>query len=309
MITLVVFLQLLLFSAHSTALFFPQGSHNRGPPRLATAGTITLDPPTRLIRRQTPAASTLQPVVAVTNTTNWASQTNQLCQANVNTSTISNPAGVYPCYNVLSFNPNNGNFVAEVRMMQIVNMENQTSMASVTGSSILFEFPDATVTNMGGTDDLAGAMGTVGKLVRRQSTQQINIVSSFLLNGTAEISHNTAVKTMLTPTTAMLTLNMSSGAVPFGLTDSMVAFANGVFSNNFVAPTTANATAAAVTSTGLVIPGITFGIVPIGFYLYSSYWAVFTALILWGAWNKRKYRDAFRRRRAAVLNFTTGKRV
>jgi hypothetical protein len=44
---------------------------------------------------------------------------------------------------------------------------------------------------------------------------------------------------MLTPTTATLTLNISSGAVPYGLTDSMVTFANGVFSNNFVAPTIA----------------------------------------------------------------------
>jgi hypothetical protein len=49
-----------------------------------------------------------------------------------------------------------------------------------------------------------------------------------------------------------------------------------------------SATTSAVATTGLVIPGITFGIVPIGFYLYSAYWAVFSALVLWGAWNKRK---------------------
>jgi hypothetical protein len=41
-------------------------------------------------------------------------------------------------------------------------------------------------------------------------------------------------------------------------------------------------------ATGFVLPGINFGIVPIGFYMFSAYWALFTAIMLWGAWNKRK---------------------
>jgi len=39
---------------------------------------------------------------------------------------------------------------------------------------------------------------------------------------------------------------------------------------------------------GFVLPGISFGIVPIGFYMFSAYWVVFTAVLLWGAWSKRK---------------------
>lgn len=47
-------------------------------------------------------------------------------------------------------------------------------------------------------------------------------------------------------------------------------------------------TTAAITSTGFVLPGISFGITPVGFYMFSAYWAVFTAVMLWGAFQKRK---------------------
>ena len=49
-----------------------------------------------------------------------------------------------------------------------------------------------------------------------------------------------------------------------------------------------SSTPSAAAATGFVLPGITFGITPIGFYMFSAYWGVFTAIILWGAWNKRK---------------------
>jgi hypothetical protein len=191
MMTLAVFFTFLLLSIHAQAVYFPVGSHNRGPVVPATGGTITMDPPTRIVRRQTTASSTLQPVIAVQNTTDWSSQTNQRCQAAVNTSTITNPAGVYPCYNVISYDPNTGIFLAEVRMLQVVNMMQSSVLSSVTGSSMLFEFPDATVTNNIGTDSFVSTLGKREiKLVRRQtSTQgQVNIVDSFLLNGTTDIS-------------------------------------------------------------------------------------------------------------------------
>jgi hypothetical protein len=184
MLTLAVFYTVLLFfSVHTQALFFPAGSHNRGPSAPATGGTLTArDPPTKIIRRQTTPSSTLQPIIAVQNTTDWGAQTNQLCEASVNTTFISNPAGVYTCYNVLSFDPNTGVFIAEVRMLQIVQMENQVMLGQVTGSNILFEFPDATVTNNAGSDSLKRR----NVLSKRQSAAQINVASSFLLNGTAD---------------------------------------------------------------------------------------------------------------------------
>jgi hypothetical protein len=97
--------------------------------------------------------------------------------------------------------------------------------------------------------------------------------------------------TLLTPTAATISLNMSGVFTPYSMTSSMIMFANGLFSASFNASQTTNSTAATVadsTSTAFVLPGTTFGIVPIGFYLYSAYWGVFTIVLLWGAWNKRK---------------------
>ena len=94
----------------------------------------------------------------------------------------------------------------------------------------------------------------------------------------------------MTPTTATLNLNMSAKNTAYSMTDSLVLFANGLFSPSFIAadsPSPVSSTATA-TSSDFVLPGINFGIVPIGFYMYSAYWALFTAILLWGAWNKRK---------------------
>jgi hypothetical protein len=74
------------------------------------------------------------------------------------------------------------------------------------------------------------------------------------------------------------------------MTDSLVLFANGLFSPSFIAAQSSSPVSSTDTSaaTGFVLPGINFGIVPIGFYMFSAYWALFTAIMLWGAWNKRK---------------------
>jgi hypothetical protein len=129
------------------------------------------------------------------------------------------------------------------------------------------------------------------------------------MNGTADVTHAISAQKLLTPTTATLNLNVSGTPTPFSMSDSMVMFVDGLFSPEFVQSNTTTTTTAAITPSGFVLPGCSFGITPIGFYMFSAYWAVFTAILLVGGFQKRKYRDAFRRRRAAVLNFTAVKRV
>ena len=104
---------------------------------------------------------------------------------------------------------------------------------------------------------------------------------------------------ILTPTTATLNLNISGTLTPYSMSDSMVTFVNGLFSPNYSGPqatagpyvhfkvmlinrTTANSTA------HFVLPGTSFGIVPVGFYLFSAYWALFTSIVAWGGWSKWK---------------------
>lgn len=321
MLTRVVFLlNILLLSLHTHATFFPDGSHNR-PIFPATGGIITLDEktPTRLIRRQASPSTTANPIVQISNTTDWSDQTNQLCMASFNVSAITNPAGVIPCYNVLWFDPNTGMFLAEVRLFQVVNMMQTSVLSKATGSGVLFEFPHASITSSPGSDDLSTVLNEMNAMLVRRQTQeigQVNIVDAFLMNGTADITQkyhlsrndvngSIAAKQLLTPTTATLTLNMSSSPTPYSMTDSMILFVNGLFSPSFVASQAAayilsrilltyraSSTPTAV-ATGFVLPGISFGIVPIGFYMFSAYWGVFTVILLWGAWNKRKVCRAF----------------
>lgn len=129
--------------------------------------------------------------------------------------------------------------------------------------------------------------------------QLISLKKGSLQNG-ERINDSMSVQTLLTPTTATLTLNVSGTPTPYGMTDSMIMFVNGLFSPQFHA-TASNTTylplkfsclmyrsSPSPSPTGFVLPGTSFGIAPIGFYLFSAYWGAFTVIILWGAWNKRK---------------------
>ena len=109
----------------------------------------------------------------------------------MNMTSITNPAGVIPCYNVLSFDPNTGNFLSEVRLFQVVSMEQQSVLAGVTGSGVLFEFPHAQITSSPGSDDIDALLESMNAmLVKRQNANigQVNIVDAFLMNGTADIT-------------------------------------------------------------------------------------------------------------------------
>jgi hypothetical protein len=187
----VLLLNILLLALCTNATFFPDGSHNR-PAFPSTGGIIALeDPPTRLVRRQASPSSTANPVIQITNTTDWSDQTNQLCMASFNITSITNPAGVIPCYNVLWFDPNTGMFLAEVRLFQVVNMMQSSILAKATGSGVLFEFPHASITSSPGQDDINTILDKMNAmLVRRQTPEigQVNIVDAFLMNGTADIT-------------------------------------------------------------------------------------------------------------------------
>ena len=163
------------------------------PARRSTGGTITLDPPTRIVRRQVSPSSTLKPMISIsdTNATDWANQTNQLCIDAINMTTVTNPAGVVPCYNVLSFDPNTGMFLSEVRLFQIVNMVQPSVMASATGSGVLLEFPHAQINGSPGQDSISSMLAKRGiKLDKRQDTSmgQVIVVDAFYMNGTADIT-------------------------------------------------------------------------------------------------------------------------
>lgn len=140
-------------------------------------------------------------------------------------------------------------FLAEVRLFQVVNIMQSAVLAKATGSGVLFEFPHASITSSPGSDDINAVLDKMNAmLVRRQTTEigQVNIVDAFLMNGTADITQkyhpfwnvvngSIAAKQLLTPTTATLTLNMSSSPTPYSMTDSMILFVNGLFSPSFVA--------------------------------------------------------------------------
>ena len=204
MLTQVVFFVTFLFlSITPQALYFLPGSHNIDVSLAAsTGGTITLDPPTRIVRRQVNPSSTLKPIISIpyANVAGWANQTNQLCMNAIDITTVTNPAGVVPCYNVLSFDPNTGMFLSEVRLFQIVSMMQSSVMASATGSGVLFEFPHAQINGSPGENSIANMFAKRGmKSEKRQDPRMGKIipVDAFYMNGTADITQGYRPRWML----------------------------------------------------------------------------------------------------------------
>jgi hypothetical protein len=111
----------------------------------------------------------------------WVDDTNTLCLNAINASAIINPAGVVPCYNVLMWNPNNGQFLSEVRLFQMQQLVDQSVMDRATGSSVLFEFPDATITGSPGDADIVNLLST-------RDNGDVSIVDAFYMNGTVDLT-------------------------------------------------------------------------------------------------------------------------
>jgi hypothetical protein len=174
-----IFIVLACLLSGCLALFFPEGSHNH------PSWSSGFESPTRIVRKSTPSTSA-QPIMSDLNSTDWSNQTNEECLAALNTSTIINPAGIAPCYNVLFFDPNSGNFISEVRLFQVISMEQPTLLSKVSSTGLLFEFPHAEITDSPGLNNITGLLsgGTMG----RKRTNQINLVDTFYMNGTADIS-------------------------------------------------------------------------------------------------------------------------
>jgi hypothetical protein len=77
-------------------------------------------------------------------------------------------------------------FISEVRLFQVVDLVQQAVVSGATGSGVLFEFPHATIQNGPSMEQF------MLSLTKRQNTNDggggINLITSFLMNGTADIS-------------------------------------------------------------------------------------------------------------------------
>lgn len=104
---------------------------------------------------------------------------------------VQNPAGVVPCYNVLSWDPNTGEFLSEVRLFQVMKLEQPTVLDQATGSGVLFEFPYAAVSGGPSSEDLSSILRkrAIGLSERQNSNiGQVNNTSAFFMNGTVDIT-------------------------------------------------------------------------------------------------------------------------
>jgi len=85
------------------------------------------------------------------------------------------------------YNPNSGEFLSEVRLFQVNKLVQASVMAGSTGSSLLFEFPHATINGSPGETDIQNLLTKRGAVLERANDNgDVTIVDAFYMNGTAD---------------------------------------------------------------------------------------------------------------------------
>lgn len=223
---------------------------------------------------------------------------------------VNNPAGFAACYNILSYDATNKNFEADLRLYQMFAPSGAFSGLASNDIQIGLIYPTSTtfqpVTNLRRTRrSLEGRQGNMAEI------QQYSLVGNFESNLDLTKLNDTQVMSLMWPDVKLNAVDSSQSIISGNITaDDGAWFVVGKFSGEFktslVTPTVA--TAAIAAAAPFVLPGTTFGIFPVGFIVTMAWTVLFFLAFGLGTIGRMKYREVYRKRKAAQAG-RTGKRI
>jgi hypothetical protein len=225
---------------------------------------------------------------------------------------VNNPAGFAACYNILSYDATNQNFEADLRLYQMFAPSGDFSGLAPSDIQIGLIYPSSTtfqpVTNLRRTRRSLEGRQVQGNMAE---IQQYSLVGNFESNLDLTKLNDTQVMSLMLPDVKLNAVNSSQSIISGNITaDDGAWFVVGKFSGEFkaslVTPTVA--TAAIAAAAPFVLPGTTFGIFPIGFIVTMAWTVLFFLAFGFGTLGRMKYREVYRKRKAAQAG-RTGKRI
>lgn len=114
------------------------------------------------------------------------------------------------------------------------------------------------------------------------------------------MKHSAALQKVLVPTVSLAAQNATGQPVTVVLSSSEATFVNGVFSKVF-SPTKSRVipplqTLVVAPDAPFVVPGLTFGLFPVGLVVTGTWTLLFISTIVYGTIGRMRFRDQYRRR-------------
>lgn len=242
----------------------------------------------------------------VTNATIAAACTDALSKM----TKVDNPAGFGACYNILSYDAKNKNFEADLRLYQMFNTSGAFAGLQANEIQIGLMYPSSTT-----FQPLTSLRRTKRSLEGREANmaeiQQYSLVGNFQSNLDMTKLNDTQVMSLMWPDIKLNAVDSEQKIISGNITANDGAwFVTGKFSGEFKTGlvTAAVAKQAITAAAPFVLPGTSFGIFPVGFIVTMSWTVLFFVAYGFGTLGRIKYRDAYRKRKAAQAG-RTGKRI
>ncbi|KAF2762134.1 hypothetical protein EJ05DRAFT_497002 [Pseudovirgaria hyperparasitica] len=281
-------------------------------------------------RRQTPSAIAGAPGPSLSPASGdasnfdlnaWQAQTQAACMNSIAAlnGQASNPSGMAVCYNLPFLDNSTGVFQAELRLYNVsapvdtwkgvtendISLELAYTGATVQATNDTFAKRDTTLSWPPVRARLVLKHVATTKLEARQDAsstkelQVLNYVGRVNANLLGSAMSNPRLQQFLVPTIRLTATSPSTNEqVNTVLSSSEASFVNGVFSQAAVSSpdSAAQASASAAAAIPFVLPGVTFGIFPVGFIITMSWTVLFVAVVGYGTWGRYQFREHYRRR-------------
>ncbi|EXJ82506.1 hypothetical protein A1O3_06319 [Capronia epimyces CBS 606.96] len=261
----------------------------------------------RILRRE-PQSNSLLSVAAPTNTTNQTIAAACVSSLSKLTS-VDNDAGLAACYNVMQFDSKQGAFEADLRLYQMFDPSGSFAGLSVNDIMLSVTYPASTMFQ-------SLTKRKKRDVVERQSAavsevQQYTLFGTFQKNLDLSKLNDTQIMSLMLPDVKLNAVNSSQTPITANVTAAdgawfVVGQFSGEFKNSLVGPTVA--TAAMAVAAPFVLPGVTLGIFPTGLIITCAWTVLFFLAYGFGTLGRIKYRDVYRKRKAAQAG-RTGKRI
>ncbi|KIX04093.1 uncharacterized protein Z518_07646 [Rhinocladiella mackenziei CBS 650.93] len=261
----------------------------------------------RLLRREPQGSNSLLSVAeptAATNETIATACTNAL----EGLTSVENAAGMAACYNIMQYDPKQGAFEADLRLYQMFDATGKFQDVAVNDIMISVTYPASTMFQ-------SLTKRRKRDVVERQSSmaevQQYSLLGTFQSNLELSKLNETQIMSLMLPDVKLNAVDDSQEPITANITAADGAwFVVGEFQGEFKDTLVTSTAAAAAISAAVpfVLPGTSLGIFPTGLIVTCAWTLLFFLAYGLGTLGRIKYRDAYRKRKAAQAG-RTGKRI
>lgn len=217
----------------------------------------------------------------------WARETTRKCLEQLKSITkASNPAGIAVCYNLPYLDPVKGVFAADLRMYQISEREGDWELVEDIDMKLEYSAAAVREADLNTPKETPPADGSMPKIVKEFNFLG-QIKPEFLVSG----SDAKELRGFLIPSIALTARTPGGTNLNTTLASNEATFVNGIFSE-----LTDNNGPLVVEAPPFQLPGTRIEIVPIGLYIFSAYTAIGVSIVMYGTFERRRYRDQYRSR-------------